>query len=253
MNRRTFLNAAVLGATAGLAHANAAVSPGPGTKIGAIAFDGFAVFDPRPIGAIAEAVFPGRGADVMALWRARQFEYTWLRTLTASYVNFWQVTQEALAFACASLKLELGAADRDRLMQAHLQLKPWPDVPPVLQQLHTQGIRMAFLSNFTASMLDANIQGAGLGAFFDARLSTDRVAAFKPDPRSYQMAVDHFALPREAIAFVAFAGWDAAGARRFGFPVYWTNRLGQPAEELGAMAELTSAGLGSLPAFVMAR
>ena len=109
---------------------------------------------------------------------------------------------------------------------------------------------MAFLTNFTAAMLDANIRGAGLDEFFEARLSTDKVSAFKPDPRSYQMAVDHFKLPRKAIAFAAFGGWDAAGAKRFGFPVYWSNRLSQPAEELGAMADRTAAGLEALPAFV---
>lgn len=245
MNRRNFLNLAALGAAAGVARANA--------KIGAVAFDGFAVFDPRPIGAVAEAAFPGKGAELMAVWRSRQFEYTWLRTLTGSYANFWQVTQEALAFACASLQLPLTAANRERLMQAHLQLNPWPDVLPMLGVLRARGIRMAFLSNFTDAMLDANVRNARLGEFFEARLSTDRVGAFKPDPRAYQMGVDHFALPRAEIAFVAFGGWDAAGATRFGFPVYWTNRLAQPAEALGVPAERAFPGLEALAAFVADR
>lgn len=244
MNRRNFLNAAALGAMAGVARAR--------EKIEAVAFDGFAIFDPRPIGAIAEAAFPGRGAALMTLWRTRQFEYSWLRTLTGNYVSFWQVTHDALTFACASLRLALTKATRDRLMEAHQRLEPWPDVPAVLRRLRTGGIRLAFLTNFTARMLDANIQGAGLGEFFEVRLSTDEVAAFKPDPRSYQMAVDHFGLPRAAIAFVAFGGWDAAGASRFGFPVYWSNRLAQPAEELGVTARHTAVGLEALPTFVAA-
>jgi 2-haloacid dehalogenase len=247
MNRRSFLNVAALGVAGGLARGGAR---GPQRHIEAVAFDGFAIFDPRPIGAVAEAVFPGKGVDLMALWRTRQFEYCWLRTLTASYVNFWQVTQEALIFACAALEVDLSTANRGRLMETYLHLKPWPDVAAALRTLHANGIRMAFLTNFSAAMLDANIRETGLDAFFEARLSTDMVAAFKPDPRSYQMGVDHFGLPREAIAFVAFGGWDAAGARRFGYPVYWCNRLAQPAEQLGAAADRVATTLEALPTFV---
>jgi 2-haloacid dehalogenase len=253
MNRRRFLNAATLTTAAALAREKPAGAADATRRIEAVAFDGFAIFDPRPIAAAAEAAFPGKGAALMPVWRTRQFEYTWLRTLTGNYVNFWQVTQDALVFACAANNLELTRAIRDRLMGTYLQLEPWPDVAPTLRSLRSAGVRLAFLSNFTAAMLDANIRGAGFDELFEARLSTDAVSAFKPDPRSYQMAVDHFKLPRTAIAFVAFGGWDAAGARRFGFPVYWGNRLSQPAEELGAMADRTAVGLEALAAFVADR
>src|SRR5690349_19423144 len=100
MNRRKFLSVAAFGAAAGMARADGVGVRDPHRKIEAVAFDGFAIFDPRPIGGVAEEVFPGRGADLMAVWRTRQFEYCWLRTLTGSYVDFWQVTQDALVFAC---------------------------------------------------------------------------------------------------------------------------------------------------------
>src|SRR5215467_4310607 len=103
MNRRTFLGAAALGGTARIASASEIRMPGPRAKIEAVAFDGLAIFDPRPIGAVAEAIFPGGGAELMALWRTRQFEYSWLRTLTGNYLDFWHVTQDALEFSCASL------------------------------------------------------------------------------------------------------------------------------------------------------
>jgi 2-haloacid dehalogenase len=253
MNRRRFLNATALTAAATLARERPAGAADGQRRIEAVAFDGFAIFDPRPIAAAAEAAFPGKGAALMKVWRTRQFEYCWLRTLTRSYVNFWEVTQDALAFACAANNIELTPANRDRLMGMYLQLKPWPDVAAVLQALRSAGVRLAFLTNFTAAMLDANIRGAALDELFEARLSTDGVSAFKPDPRSYQMAVEHFKLPRAAIAFVAFGGWDAAGAKRFGFPVYWSNRLSQAPEELGAVADRTAAGLEGLPAFVAGR
>jgi 2-haloacid dehalogenase len=97
-----------------------------------------------------------------ALWRARQFEYTWLRTLGPQYVDFLQVTEEALAFSCRSLKLELTKADSDRLMQGYLELKAWPDALAVLKKMKASGLRMAFLSNFTAAMLDHAVKNSGL-------------------------------------------------------------------------------------------
>ncbi|MFO1351048.1 MAG: haloacid dehalogenase type II [Gammaproteobacteria bacterium] len=253
LDRRHFLSLAVTGATAGFVAASEIAKANPLTKIKAVAFDGFVVFDPRPIGVLAEELFPGKGADVMAVWRTRQFEYTWLRTLTQSYVDFWQVTMDALAFGCAIHNLELTPTKRDRLMSAYLQLKAWPDVLPTLQVLKDAGIRMAFLTNFTAAMLDANIRSAGLGGFFEGHLSTDKVSAFKPDPRSYEMGVSHFKLPREAIAFTAFAGWDAAGAKRFGYPVVWCNRLNQPVEELGVVADHVASTTVDLPTLVIGR
>src|SRR4051812_41059501 len=96
---------------------------------------------------------------------------------------------------------------------------------------------MAFLSDLPAVMLDANIRNAGLGGFFGEHLSTDRVRAFKPDPRVYRMGVESFGLDRREIAFAAFGGWDAAGAKRFGNPTFWCNRLGLPVEELGVVPD----------------
>lgn len=249
MNRRSFLNAAALSAAAGLARG----APTPVISrrtIEAVAFDGLAVFDPRPIAALAEELFPGNGAALMPAWRTRQFEYGWLRTLTGSYVDFWRVTADALRFACAALEIDLTPAKQERLMDAHLVLPAWPDVIPALQSLRTAGVRLALLSNFTAAMQAANIRAAGLDDFFEAHLTTDAVKAYKPDPRSYQLGVDHFKLPRSAIAFAAFGGWDAVGAKRFGYPVYWCNRLAQPDEELGVRADRAAPTLAGLPAFV---
>jgi 2-haloacid dehalogenase len=111
------------------------------------------------------------------------------------------------------------------------------------------GIRLAFLSNMTSKLLDAGIRNSGLEGLFDHVLSTDRVRTFKPDPRAYQMALDAFMLQREEILFVAFAGWDAAGAKWFGYPTFWVNRLGLPAEELGVVADGVGRDLDELVRF----
>lgn len=221
-------------------------------SVKAIAFDGFVIIDPRPVAMRAEELFPGQGARLMEVWRSRQFEYTWLRTLSGRYADFWQVTQEALAFAARAMKLDLAADRRDRLMQTFLELKAWPDVAPVLRDLKSRGIRSAFLANPTAKMLDAVVGNSGLEGLLEAPLSTDRVQAYKPDPRAYRMALDAFGLGRGEIAFAASASWDAAGAKAFGYPTFWLNRAHQPVEELGVVPDAVGSGMADLMRFVVA-
>jgi 2-haloacid dehalogenase len=250
LNRRDCVNLAGAGAAAAAFSAAPGIAAVSGAKIKAIAFDGLAVFDARPVAALAESVFPGRGEEMSALWRTRQFEYTWLRTVGRHYVDFWQVTEEALVFSCKSLKLEVTKADSNRLMQSYLELKAWPDALPVLKGLKAGGLRMAFLSNFTAPMLDKAVNNSNLEGIFDDHLSTDRVRAFKPDPQAYRMAMSAFGLRKEEIAFAAFGGWDAVGAKWFGYPTFWVNRAHVEAEELGAVPEGVGKDLNDLAAFV---
>jgi 2-haloacid dehalogenase len=219
-------------------------------RIKAIAFDGFVIIDPRPVATRAEELFPGQGARLMESWRSRQFEYTWLRTLSHRYVDFWQVTQEALVFAAKATKVALPADKRDSLMQIFLELKAWPDVVPTLLALKGKAIRMAFLANPTAKMFDAVVRNSGLEGLLEGHLSTDRVQAYKPDPRAYQMGLDAFGLAREEIAFAASASWDAAGANAFGYPTFWVNRSDLPVEELGNMPNAIGAGMADLAKFV---
>ena len=220
--------------------------------IRAVLFDAFPVFDPRPVAALAEAELPGRGAELTALWRTRQFEYSWLRVVTRDYADFWQCTDDALRFAAASLKVQLSAAQRERFMKAYLALPPWPDAPAALRALREADVRLGFLSNFTPVMLEASLRESGLGDMFEHVLSTDRVRTFKPDPRAYQLGIDTLRLPRDQIVFAAFAGWDAAGAKRFGYPTFWVNRMQALPEELGVRPDASGPSLAELIAFVVA-
>jgi 2-haloacid dehalogenase len=111
---------------------------------------------------------------------------------------------------------------------------------------------MAFLSNFTASMLDAVLRNSGLQEFFEPHLSTDAVAAYKPDPRAYAMAVSAFGISRQDILFCASASWDAAGAKWFGYPTFWLNRSKQAAEELGVQPDAIGSALPELVDYVLA-
>lgn len=253
MNRREFMALAASGLASsalGQRSGNAGRDQAKKMKIKAIAFDAFPIFDPRPVFALAEELFPGNGSALSDEWRTRQFEYTWLRVVAQRYADFWQITEDALVFAANKLKLELSAEKRERLMSAHLNLKAWPDVPPALSAFKKSGLRLAFLSNFTQHMLQANIKSAGLSGIFEEVISTDPARTFKPDPRAYQLGVESLGLQRNQILFAAFAGWDAAGARLYGYPTFWVNRLKVPAEELDAVPDGSGGSLLDLVQFL---
>lgn len=220
------------------------------TRINAIAFDAFPVFDPRPIFKLAASLFPQKGVELGNVWRTRQFEYTWLRTAGHHYKDFWKVTEDALVFAAKSLDLELTASKRKQLMEAYLHIQAWPDVKPALEELKNAGIKLAFLSNMTPAMLKAGIDNSGLDGFFDHILSTDMARTYKPDPRAYQLGPDALNLSKEEIVFAAFAGWDAAGAKWFGYPTFWLNRLNFPTEEMNVFADAGGSNMDDLVQYV---
>jgi 2-haloacid dehalogenase len=245
VSRRAALQAGLSLTAALLASPSRADAP----RFKAMAFDAFPVFDPRPVAVLAETLFPGKGSALMNLWRTRQFEYAWLRTAAGNYADFMRVTDDSLVFAARSLGLELRGEHRERLLSAHAELKTWPDAVPALHRLRTAGIRLAFLSNFTPAMLQGSITAAHLDGVFEHVISTDQARTYKPSPQAYQLGVSAFGLPKEQILFVAFAGWDAAGAKTFGYPTFWVNRLGAPPEELDAFADGEGPTLTALLAF----
>lgn len=252
-NRRAFVARMASGMALGILSSMPKVSadePFSKSRIKAIAFDAFPIFDPRPIFTLAERMFPGKGGELSNEWRTRQFEYTWLRVTLNRYVDFWQVTGQALEFAAEKLNLKLTQGQRGELMNAYLGLKTWPDVMPALASLRNSGFRLAFLSNFTSGMLEANIKSAGLSGFFEHLVSTDRAKTYKPDPRAYQLGTDALKLARQEILFVAFAGWDAAGAKLFGYPTFWLNRQRVPAEKLDASPDSVGDSLTQLVRFL---
>lgn len=245
MNRRTFLSVAATTTLASTIDSSSlnAERQAPTTRTRAIAFDALVIFDLGIVAKRAEELFPGKGSELTILWRTRQFEYTWLRAAADRYQNFWQVTQGALNYAGARMGLHFSGVERDRLMNAYRELRVWPDVPKTLAELRRQGLRMAFLSNFTADMINVNLNAAGLSSFFEEHLTTDRVRAFKPSQRAYQMGVDQFGYRREEIAFAAFAPWDVAGAKWFGYRTLWINRASVPLEELGITPDFVTPSL----------
>jgi 2-haloacid dehalogenase len=241
------------GAAAGVLASTVAVSTAmERARYKAILFDAFVLFDPRSVVAIAEQLFPGKGTELCNVWRTRQFEYSWLRSLTNQYVDFWQITQESLAFAAMMNKLALSQENRDQLMQAFLEIKPYSDAASELKSFKNSGIKLGFLSNLTPRMIEANVKHSNLSGLFDYSLSTDAVKSYKPDPRAYQMGMDATKFRKEEIVFAAFGGWDAAGAKWFGYPTFWVNRWNVPSEQLGVSPDGIGSNLADLAKFVNA-
>jgi 2-haloacid dehalogenase len=252
VSRREFLNRVAGGVATGVLRSTPMSQAATGPKIKALAFDAFPIFDPRPVFALVEQLFPGQGADLSHAWRVRQFEYQWLRALSGRDADFWQTTEDAFGLAANMRQLDLTPDKRTQLMDADLELKAWPEVRLARPSLRSAGIRLAFLSHATPQLLEAGIKNSRLEGIFEHVLSTDQSKTDKPDPRAYQMAIDAFGLTREDMAFVAFAGWEVAGAKWFGYTPFWANRLHLPVEELGVAPDAIGGKLDDGVRFVKA-
>lgn len=221
-------------------------------KIKAIAFDAFPIFDPRPIAKAAETAYPEQGKALMDLWRTRIFEYQWLRALGGQYQNFMQATESALFFATNQLGLELTDDKRKLLLAEFMTLNMWPDAPDSIRKLKEMNLDLVFLSNMTEAMLKNGLENAGMENEFKMILSTDLVQSYKPDPIAYQLGVEKLGLKKEEILFVAFAGWDVAGAKWYGYPTFWLNQLKSQPEVLSEPADGEGTGLSDLVEFISA-
>jgi 2-haloacid dehalogenase len=216
----------------------------------AVAFDGLAIFDTRRTLALAESAFPGRGAELLDVWRARQLDYQWIRLAGSEYADFMQVTSDSLEFAARALRLELPADVRAALLGVYLALDAWPDAKIALRSLKESGLRLGLLSNMTQCMLNGGIDHAGLRGLFDFVLSTNEVMSFKPAKRAYVLASTALGLPSDSILFVASAGWDVAGAKWYGYPTYWVNRSAAPEEVFDVAADGIGRDFSDLLTFI---
>jgi 2-haloacid dehalogenase len=208
----------------------------------AFVFDAYGtLYDVHSVAARCESCWPGKGAELSQLWRAKQLEYTWQRSLMQRYVPFSTVTREALAYACAALGLDLSVAQMEGLMSEYLRLAMYADVSDSLKNLKT---KQAILSNGSPDMLLPLVENSGLK--LDAVLSVDEVKIFKPAPQVYALAVEKLKTDKSKIGFVSSNCWDALGAKSYGFEVYWINRLKAPIDRLGFQPDRVLTSLGDL-------
>jgi len=184
--------------------------------------------------------------QVSTLWRTKQLEYTWLRSLMGCHADFWQVTQDALNFAFDMHNMKNPGLHKD-LMDAYLKLDCYPEVPEALSILKSRGFKLAILSNGTPAMLEAAVKNSGIEALIEKNFSVEAVGIFKPDPRVYQIAVDGMKVRPDKIVFQSSNAWDASGASAFGFKVAWVNRFGQSEERLPGKPDVEIRNLMELP------
>lgn len=219
--------------------------------IKAIAFDAYAtLFDVYCMEALAEEYFPGQGRPLTQLWRAKQVEYTRIRTMSGQFKTFWDVTRDALVYATRALALPMSDSQRQHLMNQYACLRPFPENIATLEALRAMGLPLAILSNGTHAMLDIAVKYNDMGHLFAHILSADSVHKFKTAPEVYQLAVDAFQLPKTEILFVSANAWDACAATWFGFTTFWVNRNDQPAEVLDATPHASGRELTDLLAWV---
>lgn len=216
----------------------------------AVAFDYFVIFDPNSVVSVVEKEFPGKGLEFTKAWRSKQFEYGFLRSITAHHEDFFKVTGAALDYTAEGMNIKPTAEQRERLLNAYLNLKPWPDAVAALQKLKASGLRIITIANFSKAMLEANAKNAGIEKLFDELLSTEVNGTYKPDPKAYALGMEHLKLQKNEIVFAAFGGWDAFGAKSFGYSTYWVNRFGLPTEKLGIQADATSKDIKGLLDFI---
>lgn len=234
-----------------LAPAAGGVTAAAPSRFKAVAFDYFVIFNADSVIPKVEKVFPGKGREFTKAWRAKQFEYGFLRSITGHQEDFFKVTEDALVYTAEAMKLPLSEQDKVELLDAYLTLEPWPDAIEGLKKLRASGLRIITIANFSPKMLRANADRAGITDLFDELLSTEANHSYKPEARAYQLGLDRLGLKKEEVVFAAFGGWDAYGAKSFGFPTYWVNRFNLPTEKLGIVADATSNDFAGLLDFVL--
>jgi 2-haloacid dehalogenase len=217
----------------------------------ALVFDAYGtLFDVHSVVALCEEFWPGKGASLSLLWRTKQLEYTWQRSLMRRYEDFGRITVGGLRYACAALGLPLDEERCRRLTEAYLRLATFPEVRTALAELKAMKLRLAILSNGSPAMLRPLVANAGLRDLVGTVMSVDPRKVYKPSPGVYRLAVGRLRVPKAAIGFVSSNCWDACGAKSFGFRVFWINRTGAPVDDLGAAPDYTIKSLDELPALV---
>ena len=218
-----------------------------GAPVSACVFDAYGtLLDVNSAAASEAAALGPRAAELSALWRRKQLEYSWLRSLMRRHADFRQVTADALHHSFAALGLQ-DTALHERLMAAYERLDPYPEVPGMLAALQRHGMRTAILSNGSPDMLAAGVASAGIADRLDFVLSVEEVGIYKPAPEVYRLATSRLGVAASEIAFFSSNCWDVHGAASFGFRVVWVNRAGLPDDRLPGEPAAVIADLADLP------
>jgi 2-haloacid dehalogenase len=193
-------------------------------SIKAVVFDAYGtLYDIQSVAAVTEEAFPGYGEIVTQIWRIKQLEYTWLRSLMRRYQNFSVVTRDSLAYALRVLGLKHDPAAFERIIDKYLHLDLYPDAMAALGAM--RGRKLAILSNGSTGMLNTLVANSGLDRVLDATISVDSKKIFKPAPDAYSLIESTLGVAPAEVLFVSSNPWDACGAKAFGLNVAWIERV----------------------------
>jgi 2-haloacid dehalogenase len=249
-DRRELLKIAGTAAVAVMATTSAAAQTAAGQFSGvkALAFDAYGtLFDVFSVTALCEQLFPGKGNQLAQIWRAKQLQYSLLRTTMGRHRDFWGLTEDGLVWAAKNLQLDLTADKKKQLMEAYLSLAAFPDVKPGLEALKKDGIKLAILSNGEPKMLEAAAKSAGIRALLDDIISVEEVKAFKASPRVYNLAPERLKVANRELGFISANNWDICGGASAGLRTFWIQRsAAEVPEELGFKADTTVKALTDL-------
>ena len=217
-DRREFMKltaaTAAIAGTVQAATPAAAQTPGQFKTIKALAFDAYGtLFDVFSVTALCEQLYPGKGNQLAQIWRAKQLQYSLMRSLMGRHRDFWGLTEDGLVWATKNLQLDLTTDKKKQLMEAYLSLAAFPDVKPGLEALKTQGIKLAILSNGEPKMLEAAAKNAGIRDLLDDVISVEEVKIFKVSPRVYNLAPEHMKVTNPELGFISANSWDINGAK----------------------------------------
>ena len=190
--------------------------------------------------------FPNHSVKVSNSWRIKQLEYSWLRNIMHEYIDFWQITKDALDFALEENQIK-NENLRQRLLDVYWNLSAYPEAQDVLTTLKANNIQTGILSNGSKQMLNSAVVSANLKNYLDKIISIDGIEIYKPDPKVYQMVLDQFNCKIEEVLFISSNGWDIAGASKFGFTTLWVNRNLIPKDRLTFMPNKITNNLSTIP------
>lgn len=215
----------------------------------AVLFDAYGtLFDVHSVTSLAEQQFPGQGESLSQLWRQKQLEYSWLRTLSGRYKPFWDITRDALRYACQRLKLTLTPELESRLMSQYSSLSPFPENLAALRAMRAAGLPLGILTNGNREMIEISVRSAGMTGLFDHLLSSESVKAFKTTDIIYALGPAAFGCKAREILFVSSNCWDAIASHWYGYTSFWINRGGLPLEALDASPDFTGSLLTEVQA-----
>ena len=208
--------------------------------IKAVVFDAYGtLYDIQSVAAVTEEAFPGYGDIITQIWRIKQLEYTWLRSLMMRYQDFSDITRDSLAYTLRVLGLEHDSGVFERIMDKYLHLDLYPDAMSALAAMRNR--KLAILSNGSSGMLETLVRSSGLNRVLDATISVDARKMFKPAPDAYSLIEVVLGVPPAEVLFISSNPWDACGAKAFGLNVAWIERVTPEAMALACVdSELVS-------------